>query len=525
MNKCKEREEGKDDTCVVDFVNTAEEIKEAYSKYYVGVVLSDEIDSKLLYKFYLQVMVFGVILDDDIETYWDLIHPKSGIPAINEELVGATADSVHRFLELDEETRDRFKQFLVKFVENYAYLVQVNDYETENLEKLYRFGRKLLTRLPDPGRIIPLSLKDDVAVRYIDLKETFHGSIPLEDKPGILGKPITVGTQKRPNIIGSLSEVILKINEKYSNTIRTVAETSCIEKFVRILVFDNHLISEFKIPGNTIQNILEHGDYRSLFDVKLDEMESYNPELFVSIKNDSDWKNQIIQESAKLIDEQIKARGEIELPSITNDIAENKSSYRKALESCKDYLWFEEKHLAADKIDFLEEIMNKCQVTEIRILGTAFFNDKINEEFFSKIKELKNKLDGLKIKLSVKIAITKNLHKKFHDRFAIGSNNLWSLPPLSAVIDGSSSTFNQHVAGGVTYEQVSKEYDEWWNDSDAIDIFTDWEKIKPVAESFTKSKGISHKYNCVTCGIEFTRNFKIYQDPKCDEHFKPGGSK
>jgi len=525
LSRLNRTKKGKDDVCVVDFVNTAEEIKEAYSKYYVGVILSDEIDSKLLYKLYQQVMDYGVILDDDIESYWDLINPKSGIPAINEELVGATADAVHRFLELDEETRGKFKQFLVKFVENYAYLVQVNDYETENLEKLHRFGRKLLTRLPDPGRIIPLSLKDDVAVRYIDLKETFHGSIPLEDKPGILGKPIAIGTQKRPNIIGSLSEVILKINEKYSNTVRTVAETACIEKFVRTLVLDNHIISEFKKSGNTRQAILQFGDYRSSFDIKLDEMESYNPELFVSIKNDPDWKEQIVQESSKIIDEQIKAKGEIELPSITNDIAENKDSYRKALESCKDYLWFEEKHLAADKVDFLEDIMKGCQVTEIRILGSAIFNNKINEEFFDKIKELRDNLDGFKIKLEVKIAITKSLHKKFHDRYAIGSNNLWTVPPISAVMEGSSATFNQHVAGSSTYEQDSKAYDEWWNDSDAIDIFTDWNRIKPVAESFSRSKGSQYKYNCVTCGKEFTRNFKIYQNPLCDEHFKPRGRK
>jgi type I restriction enzyme, R subunit len=522
LSRLNRTKKGKDDVCVVDFVNTSEEIQEAYSKYYVGVVLSDEIDSKLLYKFYQQVMDFGVILDDDIDSYWDLIHPASGSPAINEELVGATADAVHRFMELDEETRGKFKQFLVKFVENYAYLVQVNDYETENLEKLHRFGRKLLTRLPDPGRIIPLSLKDDVAVRYIDLKETFHGSIPLEDKPGILGKPITVGTQKRPSIIGSLSEVILKINEKYSNNVRTVAETACVEKFVRTLVMDNHIISEFKQSGNTVQNILDYGEYSTLFDKKLDEIESYNPKLFVSIKNDPDWKKQIRDESAKLIDEQIKARGEIELPSITDDIVQNKASYRKALESCKDYLWFEEKHLAADKLDFLDDILKSCHVNEIKILGSAIFNDKINQEFFDKIKKLQIELSQNGVKLTVKIATSKSLHKKFHDRYAIGSNNLWTVPPISAVMEGSAATFNQHVEGSSTYTQDSKSYDDWWNDSDALDIFSEWDKIKKIAELYSKFQSKPQKYNCVECGVEFTKNFKL-SHPLCEKHFKSGG--
>ena len=524
LSRLNRTKKGKDNVCVLDFVNTSDEIKDAYSKYYVGVVLSDEIDSKLLYKLYQQVMDYNVILDDDVDSYWDLINSATGSKPLNEELVAATSDSLHRYLELDEENRGEFKMYLVKFVENYSYLIQVNDYTNENLEKLHRFGRKLLTRLPDNGRIIPKSLKDDVAVRYVDLKETYSGSISLNAKPGILGKPITVGAQRRPNIIGSLSEVILKINEKYSTLPRTPAESTCIEKFVRTIVFDNNVQLEFKKSGNTLQKILDHGDFPSLFEIKLDQMAEYNPDLFREIKNDPDRKKQILQESAKIIDEQIKSRGELELPSITNDIAQNKDSYRKAIESCRDYLWFEEKHLAADKIDFLESIFTDSEFSEIRILGSVIFNDKINQEFFEKIKSLQEKLSLKNKKLIIKFAISKELHKKFHDRFAIGSNTLWSLPPISTVLEGSSSTFNQHVAGTTTYEQVSKDYDNWWNDADALDIFANWDKIKSISESFSKSKPGQYKYNCVECGVEFTHHAMLSY-PYCKEHFRIGGKK
>ncbi len=512
---------GKDDVCVVDFANTAEEIQGAYSEYYTGIILSENIDSTLLYKFYQEIMDYGIIIDDDVETFWELLRPASGEPGTNEELVASTADAVHRYVEVDEQVQGKFKQILVKYVENYAYLIQVNDYDTENLEKLFRFGRKLLTRLPDAVHLIPQALKDDVAVRYIDLKKTFEGSIALGDTAGKLTSSITVGKIKRPNIIVALSELLLKINEQSTNRIRTDAEVVCMENFVKTLVYDQSIISEFQRPGNTVESILLFGNYAEEFNKKLEKMEIYNPELYVKIKNDLDWKKRLIKESAEKINEEIKARGTIGLSPTTNNIAENKDKFRTVMESCKDYLWFEERHLSADRIDVLEDAIEKSQATEIRILCSAYGNPKIDGNFIDKIKKLQAKLIAKNIILLVKVGITKQLHKKIHDRFAIGSNNLWSLPPISAILDGSTSTFNQHIAGSDTYEGISKEYSEWWDDLDAIDAFSKWDEIKKVSDSFMKFKGQQYKYNCVTCNKEFTRNFKIYQNPLCDEHFKP----
>ena len=167
----------KESVCVVDFINTVEEIEESYSKYYQGVSLANEIDSNLLYKLYQYIMDFQVILEDDIETFWTLLNPGSGITTNNEELVASTADSIDRFLTLDEQARGEFNQFLVKYVKTYAYLTQVNDYDIKNLEKLYTFGRRLLTRLPNFGKIIPTSLRDDVSVRYLTIEKTLK--VPL----------------------------------------------------------------------------------------------------------------------------------------------------------------------------------------------------------------------------------------------------------------------------------------------------------------------------------------------------------
>ena len=147
-------------------------------------------------------------------------------------------------------------------------------------------------------------------------------------------------------------------------------------------------------------------------------------------------------------------------------------SYRTAFHSCNDFLWFEDRHLASHNLDFLEnDVLIDLNVSEIKILSSKIFHQGIDEEFYNRIKESKNKLQQKNIKLYVKIATSRELHKLVHDRFVIGSNTLWSLPPISAVFQGNASTFNQHVAGSSQYEQFSKEFDEWWKSSGCIRYF------------------------------------------------------
>ena len=492
---------GKDDVCVIDFVNTAEEIKKSYSQYYTGVVLSDNIDPQILYKLYHQILDFGIIIDDDIENFWSLIKPISGESASNEELVASTYDAVHRYVETNEDDQIKFKGILVKYVENYAYLIQIEDYDAPYLEKLHRFGRKLLTRLPDSARIIPESLKDDVAVRYLDLKQTFEGSIMLEEREGELLGSITEGITKAPNVISSLSELLLRVNEKYSTKQRTVADTVCIEKFVKSLVYDQKVISEFKESGNTLETILQFGHYKDDFNEKLEKMLEYNEELYVKIKNDFDWKNKLIEDSAREIHKTISLTGTLDLPpTVTDNIPQNKDSYRKALESCEGYLWFEEKHLSADRLIFIEELTKNPKVNEIRILVSLIGNDKMNDEFLEKIKQLQNNLSGTKTKLMVKVISTIRLHKTVHHRYALGMNKLWSLPPVSSVLDGGSSTFDEHNMYTKSYEQISKDYVKWWDDPEALEIFSNWEKIKKLAEPFAKKTTVMYDAKCFECG-------------------------
>jgi hypothetical protein len=174
----------------------------------------------------------------------------------------------------------------------------------------------------------------------------------------------------------------------------------------------------------------------------------------------------------------------IRLPLISDNISENIISYRKTFESCEDYIWFEDRFLNFETLALLKEIIENLNVNSIRILTSLVRNDGINEKFLNDIKNLVRMVYPKGITLEVRVVTTIDLHRKVHDRYLLGSNILWSLPPVGSVLEGQSSAFKEFRAGTSNYEQASKDYMRMWNDPKAFDILTKSTEIKALIQRY-----------------------------------------
>ena len=151
---------------------------------------------------------------------------------------------------------------------------------------------------------------------------------------------------------------------------------------------DSVIVSHFKDTGNSLENIINFSTFRDEFNEKLSKVLRYNEELYVSIKNNDSWREKLLETIAQKIKENISKTGELELPLISADIAENKASCRKTFESCEDYIWFEDRFLNIDSLILLERVLGNLNVKSVRILTSLIRNYGINEEFLNKIKKL-----------------------------------------------------------------------------------------------------------------------------------------
>ena len=70
--------EGKTDTFVLDFVNKAEDIKDAFQPFYQETFLQEEVNADLLYQTQRELRAYGIYSDEDIKAFTDEYYKKAG---------------------------------------------------------------------------------------------------------------------------------------------------------------------------------------------------------------------------------------------------------------------------------------------------------------------------------------------------------------------------------------------------------------------------------------------------------------
>ncbi|MCT1435938.1 type I restriction endonuclease subunit R [Brachybacterium paraconglomeratum] len=204
---------GKDDTFVLDFANTADEIQEAFEPFYEQS-LAQPTDPQLLYTMEHELMTAGVLSRDEMDaaTVALLSDDPSQQPIIYANLTPA----VGRFISLDEDDQEKFRETLTRFIRAYAFVAQIMPWADASLERLFLYSKMLQADLPErPDDPMP-QLSRSVQLTHLRLSVTGEGSISLQgtDEPGDALPRDGKGPSTEP-ILDKLSALIAVMNEKY----------------------------------------------------------------------------------------------------------------------------------------------------------------------------------------------------------------------------------------------------------------------------------------------------------------------
>ena len=137
--------EGKIDTFVLDFVNSADEIQRAFEPYYKTTILSEETDSDRLYDLEDSLASFQIYSRENVEEFMRLF-----LNCESRENWESILDiCVEKYnYDLLEEEKIEFKSKARSFVKNYQFLVQVKSFKNSNWESLNSFLKLLVNKLP-----------------------------------------------------------------------------------------------------------------------------------------------------------------------------------------------------------------------------------------------------------------------------------------------------------------------------------------------------------------------------------------
>ncbi len=287
---------GKEDTYILDFVNTKEEILEAFQPYYQETSLTEEINVDLIYKTQKQLREFKLYNDSDIESVSKIYFAPDAKKAesIQAKISNALLPVAKAYNQLSKEDRYQFRRLIRTFVKWYNYISQIVRMFDKDLHKEYLFCSYLSKLIPaEPST--PWDLENRVKLEYYRLEKTFEGNISLEEKPTALEpaktkKGVNMNTKKDP-----LDEVIEKINETYKGSF-TEADRVLIGTLREKLLADKKLRKAAKVDG---QQIFEKNVFPKIFDQTAQASYIESTETYTKLFEDTAKYNAIMVALAK----------------------------------------------------------------------------------------------------------------------------------------------------------------------------------------------------------------------------------
>lgn len=276
---------GKEDTFVLDFVNSEEEIQAAFQPYYEQTLLSGTTDPNKLYDLKAQIESYQIIWPGEVDTFARaFFKPQVQRTRQDHGILNSSIDpAVDRFRALaDEEQQEEFKNALTVFVRTYSFLAQIMPFSDADLEKFYAYARLLLSKLPKRSQSEVYRLDDEVALEYYRLQKLKEGQIELQRGVETPLDPLAdAGDRKDKDAQAKLSEIIDILNKRFGTEF-TEADRYFFSQIEEELIQDERLLQQAR--SNSIDNF-RYG-FDDAFLTKLIERMDANQEIFGRIMDD-----------------------------------------------------------------------------------------------------------------------------------------------------------------------------------------------------------------------------------------------
>ena len=284
---------GKDDTFILDFVNKAEDIQEAFKPYYQATIVEEVTEPNLLYDIETMLNASSVYLKEELDRFIHIyFKPKdkktSGDRAILNHLIDI---AVERFKKLDEQHKEDFSSQATKFIRLYSFILQITPFEDVELHKLYVYLTYLLKKLPkEKGSTIHLA--DEIALEYYAAKKTFEGSISLtSDDENVPVTPVKfAGTGVKEEQEDYLSSIIQRLNNRFGTDF-TKADQLSVEQIKEDFAADEDLVQKAKT--NTIDDF--RFAFEKVFINKVIDRMDQNQSFFTRVLDDEQFKNALME--------------------------------------------------------------------------------------------------------------------------------------------------------------------------------------------------------------------------------------
>ncbi len=242
---------GKNDTLILDFVNDAAEIQQAFQPYYQTTFLEEETDQNKLYSLQYDLEQFEVYTDEDVKEFAHIFFN----PNEKQEKLQPILDKVVvQWKYKNEDERENFRSSLQSYIRLYGFISQLITFEDIELEELYVFAKNLNRKLPKRENRLPYEIQDAVDLDSFRIQRTFKGSLVLEPEdayvPGMHSETGGGLTDEEKDL---LSNIVKTLNEAHG--ISLTDEDKVDIKNIKQKLEENEELRAVMIENNTLENM------------------------------------------------------------------------------------------------------------------------------------------------------------------------------------------------------------------------------------------------------------------------------
>lgn len=299
---------GKEDTFVLDFVNSPEDIQEAFQPYYEQTLVGERAEARHLYELQSRLDAQQVYHKNEVEEFCKVFYkPKQNQTHTDHAKINSCIDpAVTRFNNLDQPTQEEFRKVLVSFRNLYAFLAQIIPFQDSDLEKLYSYIRFLLKKLPRRDSGPSYHFDDEITLKYYRLQKISEGSIKLETGQGNeVSGPTAVGTGSSTDETIELSQLIDLLNEQFGTEF-----TQADQLFLDSIKED--AIADSALREAAMANSMENFGYiflKALEGLFIDRMEQ-NEDITAKFMNEKQFKDVVGKSLLEKVYKQIRGDDE-----------------------------------------------------------------------------------------------------------------------------------------------------------------------------------------------------------------------
>ncbi len=278
-------------TFILDFVNSYEDIQNAFAPYYTTTLLSNSVTPNAVYDLEARVDAFAIIDPADVDSVTDILY-SGDIKAKQKQQLAFYFNKSKKLL---EQNYDYIKQkeavmAMRRFIRYYEFLLQVSSFEDVELHKKYKYVSYLLAYIniknPGPGFNLDGKIK---ATDFAQKKKTEHTKEKLVARP-VVKLPtaemfgLTEDKEKR------LSEIIAEINSRTGKSYDNDVAVKAMLQIRDILLKSDKLKKSAK---NNTEKDFEFSFYDDIDEALIEGLET-NQDFFSLLLSNDELKKEVL---------------------------------------------------------------------------------------------------------------------------------------------------------------------------------------------------------------------------------------